>query len=103
MLTTYKSMQQRLRYLQVDYGGEESDSGFLSTLKQEERMSTLRIHRCLYEEIFRAEEKGFLLRATCCQADTFWLSSTSSRSFTGGLASSKVLGDPECVFYVRKN
>ena len=102
MLTSYKAMQHRLRYIQLDYGRDGADSGFISTLKREDRMSTLRIHKCLYEGIFRAEGKSFLLRGTCCEADEFWLSSTSSRSFTGGLASSKARGDPECVFYVAK-
>lgn len=102
-MTTYGAMQKRLKYIQLDYGGgDHNDKGFASTLKCEDRISTLRIHRCLYEDTFRKEGKGFLLRATCCHADAFWLTSTISRSFTGGLASSKARGDPECMFYVTK-
>lgn len=102
ILTTYRSMQQRLLYIQLDYGRDHATKGFVSTLKHESRMSSLRIHNCVYDEIFGKEDKGFLLNTTCCSADSFWLTATPSRSFTGGLASSKALGDAECVFYVTK-
>ena len=94
----YKTLQRRLRGLQLDYG-----PGFTPRLKLDSHMSTLRIQSCIYHSIFKAEGKLELLSGTCCQADTFWLDTQKHNSTcVAGLASAKSLGDPECVFFVRK-
>ena len=94
----YKTLQKRLRGLQLDYG-----PGFRTHLKLDSCMSTLRIESCIYHSIFEAEDKLEMLSGTCCQADTFWLDTQKHRSTcVAGLASARSRGDPDCVFFVRK-
>ena len=100
-MSGYSTMQQRLRFLQMDRG-ESSGSGFESELVLDDHMSTLRWRTCLYETIFEAEEKREILGCCCCQADRFWFEGQSK--WRAGLKGpGKAEGGRECLWFVINN
>lgn len=93
----YETAVGRLQALHLDYG-----HGFGMVLKKGQEISTLTIHSCLYNEIFKQEGSENLSSCCCCSQDRIWLESNSFRSVFATLVSSQASGDALCRFVVRR-
>lgn len=93
----YETAVGRLQALHLDYG-----HGFGMVLKMGQEISTLTIHTCLYNEIFKQEGSENLSSCCCCSQDRIWLESHSFRNVFATLVSSQASGEALCRFIVRR-
>jgi hypothetical protein len=95
---SYATLVRRLQGLALDYG-----NSFVTELARGPNTSSLKVHSCLYQQVFEAEGLPQLTSCCCCTQDRVWLEGATLKGVHAGLQSSIADGDSVCCFVVHKD
>lgn len=93
----YKTMSNRLKGFQQDYG-EAFDTEFTHSDQQ----SSLHVKLCFYHDIFAAEDVPQLAQCCCCSQDRIWFHKSSSRGVIFSRTTCIADGDANCKLIVEQ-